>query len=47
MRQVGILATCGLISLEDWKERLQEDHINAKYLAKELSTISAFSVIDE
>lgn len=22
MRQVGILATCGLISLEDWKERL-------------------------
>lgn len=33
MRQVGVLATCGLVALEDWKEKLAADHKNAKYLA--------------
>lgn len=37
MRQIGMLATCGLISLEDWKVKLNEDHQNAKYIAQELS----------
>ena len=39
MRQVGILATCGLISLEDWKERMQTDHDNARWLAEQMSSI--------
>ncbi len=37
MRQVGVLAACGLISLEDWQEKLKEDNDNAKWLATELS----------
>ena len=37
MTQAGILATCGLISLEDWQERLQKDHDNARWLANEMS----------
>ena len=37
MRQVGVLAACGLVSLEDWKERLKIDHDNAKFIAGELS----------
>ncbi len=37
MRQVGILATCGLISLEDWQERLQNDHDNARWIATEMT----------
>jgi threonine aldolase len=30
MRQVGVLASCGLIGLKDMSERLCEDHANAK-----------------
>ena len=37
MTQAGILATCGLISLEDWQERLQKDHDNARWVATEMS----------
>jgi threonine aldolase len=37
MRQVGILAICGLISLEDWQERLQNDHDNARWIANEMA----------
>lgn len=44
MRQAGILAACGLISLEKMVERLQEDHDNAKYLATQLNEIEGFSV---
>jgi threonine aldolase len=47
MRQVGILATCGLISLEDWRERLQEDHDNCKWLSQELSRNSQIHVHDQ
>lgn len=39
MRQVGVLAICGLISLEDWQERLLIDHDNAKWLAYEMSSL--------
>ena len=37
MRQVGILAACGLISLEKMTKRLHEDHENALYLAEQLA----------
>eukprot|EP00347_Sterkiella_histriomuscorum_P022198 403331332 len=39
MRQVGVLASCGLVALEDWKEKLSEDHENARALAQGLSKI--------
>ena len=44
MRQAGVLAACGLISLEKMVQRLQEDHDNAKYLATKLNEIEGFSV---
>lgn len=39
MRQVGILAAAGLISLEKMPARLAEDHANAKFLAEELGRV--------
>lgn len=39
MRQVGILAAAGLISLEKMTKRLHEDHANARYLAEQLSNL--------
>ena len=36
MRQAGVLAACGLISLTDMTKRLEEDHENARFLAEEL-----------
>lgn len=44
MRQAGVLAACGLISLEEMVEKLQEDHDNAKYLATKLNEIEGLSV---
>lgn len=44
MRQVGVLASCGLVSLEDWRERLQEDHENALHIAKGFSEIAEIDV---
>ena len=40
MRQAGILAAAGLVSLEKMVRRLPEDHENARYLAKNLMQIS-------
>ena len=37
MRQSGILASAGIYSFDNMIERLEEDHMNAKLLAKELS----------
>ena len=37
MRQAGMTASCGLIALEDWYEKLSEDNANARMLAKELA----------
>lgn len=39
MRQTGILAACGIISLERMSKRLQEDHDNAAYMAELLRKI--------
>lgn len=44
MRQAGVLAACGIVSLEKMIDRLQEDHDNAMYLANKLNKIEGFSV---
>ncbi|MDP6924209.1 MAG: GntG family PLP-dependent aldolase [Candidatus Scalindua sp.] len=44
MRQTGILAACGIISLEEMIDRLAEDHDNARYLAKGIEGIDGFSI---
>lgn len=44
MRQTGILAACGIVSLEEMINRLAEDHDNAKYLANGLVEIEGFSI---
>ena len=44
MRQVGVIASCGLYALEYNIQRLQEDHDNARLLAKGLSSIEELSV---
>ena len=44
MRQVGVLAACGLIALEQMRNRLHEDHANARYLGEQLSEIPGMTV---
>ncbi len=44
MRQAGILAAAGIISLEKMVDRLAEDHTRAKALAEGLSEISSLEV---
>lgn len=45
LRQVGVLAVCGIISLEKMVGRLSVDHENAKYLASRLEEIEGFEVL--
>ena len=44
MRQAGILAAAGIIALEEMSTRLQEDHDNAKELAKGLAEIPGIKI---
>jgi threonine aldolase len=44
MRQAGILAACGLVSLRTMVDRLREDHRRAKVLADGLSRIAGLAV---
>jgi len=44
MRQVGILAAAGIYALEHHVERLKEDHINAKRLARKLQQIPTIRI---
>lgn len=44
MRQAGILAAAGIVSLNEMVERLAEDHANAKKLAVGLSEIRGLSI---
>jgi len=44
MRQVGILASAGLISLKEMTKRLYIDHEHAKYLAEKLDQLNGFEV---
>lgn len=39
MRQAGILAAAGIVALESMVERLAEDHVRAKHLAKGLAEV--------
>lgn len=39
MRQAGVLAACGLISLNEMVDRLREDHVNAQALARGLAAV--------
>lgn len=43
MRQAGILAAAGMIALLENVERLQEDHLNARYLSERLGLIPSFN----
>lgn len=47
MRQVGILAAAGLISIEKMSKRLYLDHENAKYLAEKLESFENISVFKD
>jgi len=44
MRQVGVIAACGMYALKNNIARLQEDHNNAKLLAQGLSEISELEI---
>jgi threonine aldolase len=44
MRQAGVLAACGLISLGEMVERLAEDHANARFLAGELAGLPGVGI---
>lgn len=45
MRQAGVLAACGIISLKSMVERLAEDHENAKLLSELLAKIEGLKVL--
>lgn len=47
MRQAGILAAAGLISIHEMTKRLHEDHDNAAYLAESLSNIEGIRLISQ
>lgn len=44
MRQAGILAAAGLVALRDMRERLGEDHANARLMGVELARIPGVNV---
>ncbi len=44
MRQVGVLAAAGLISLDTMTNRLDEDHRNARLLAESLAKVPGLTV---
>ncbi len=44
MRQVGVLAAAGLISLERMVDRLAEDHVNARTLAEAVAVMPGLAV---
>jgi len=44
MRQAGIIAAPGIVALEKMVDRLEEDHNNAKLLAKEISLIKGLNI---
>jgi len=44
MRQAGIIASAGIVALEDMVDRLEEDHLNARILAEGLSHIEGLKI---
>jgi threonine aldolase len=47
MRQVGVLAAAGLVALEKMTTRLEDDHANARLLAKGLAEIRSVKIDPE
>jgi threonine aldolase len=47
MRQAGILAAAGIYALENNIERLRDDHENAALLAKGLSKLAGFALLEK
>lgn len=47
MRQAGILAAAGLISIHEISKRLHEDHENAAYLAEAVSDVKGIQVVSQ
>jgi threonine aldolase len=47
MRQVGVIAAAGIVALEKMVARLEEDHRNARLLARELATVPGISIDPE
>lgn len=45
MRQVGVVAACGIVALEEMIERLEEDHKKARRLAEGLARINS-AIVD-
>lgn len=43
MRQAGVLAACGIVSLEVMTKRLHVDHENARYLGEQLNKLDGIS----
>ena len=43
MRQAGLTASCALVALEDYKDKLALDNSNARLLAKELNSLDGVS----
>jgi threonine aldolase len=46
MRQAGIIASAGIVALEQMVERLSEDHDNARHLAEGLVDVEGLSLGD-
>lgn len=44
MRQAGILAAAGLISIEEMPQRLAEDHANARFLAQGVASLPGIAL---
>jgi threonine aldolase len=44
MRQAGVLAAAGVVSLERMVDRLAEDHVNARALAEALATLPGLTI---
>ena len=44
MRQAGIIASAGLVALENNKNQIAEDHLNATYLAEGIDSIKGLTV---
>lgn len=47
MRQAGVLAAAGLIALEEMPDRLNEDHVNARFLATALAQLPGIQITPE
>jgi len=47
LRQAGILAAAGLIALKNHRNSLDADHMNARFLAENLATISGIEVYQD